>query len=49
MPDAFSDVAKGTINYIHAANVPARVDIPVRCKVIPGGCNIPGWRIWNLL
>ena len=41
MPDAFSDLAKVTRSYIPAANLPARIDVPIGRKVIPEGCNIP--------
>ena len=36
MPETFSDLAKVTRSYIPAANVPARIDIPVG-RVAPDG------------
>ncbi|XP_062014900.1 uncharacterized protein LOC133731550 [Rosa rugosa] len=36
MPDAFSDLAKVTRSHIPAANVPARIDVPVG-RVVPDG------------
>ena len=36
MPNIFFDLAKVTRSYIPAANVPARIDVPVGC-VVPDG------------
>ncbi|PRQ59184.1 putative RNA-directed DNA polymerase [Rosa chinensis] len=36
MPDAFSDLAKVTRSHIPAANVPARIDVPVG-RIVPDG------------
>ena len=33
MPDTFSDLAKVTRSHIPAANVPARIDVPIGCVV----------------
>ena len=41
MPDAFSDLAKMMRSNIPASNMPARINIPIGCKVITEGCNIP--------
>ena len=45
LPDILNDLTKVTRSHIPAANMPARINIPEGCKVIPEGCNVPVGRV----